>query len=351
MRLIALTRYGDLAASARQRLIQFVPALHGAGIDTQVSPLLSNEYMAALARRERTSLAALAQNYAGRVASLRSIDQFDVVWLQYEALPFVPAALENYLLKRSRRLILDYDDAIFHRYDLHPNPVIRKMLGSKIASLMRRADLIICGNKYLENYTRRHNDATIIIPTVVDADRYKILDRQVNEQPVVGWVGSPSTYKQMRPTLANLVSLHENLGVTFQVIGSGLQDDDLVGVNFLDWREDTEAREIAAMDIGIMPLPDDPWSRGKCGYKLIQYMAAGLPVVASPVGVNGDIVDHGVNGFLANSPEEWAQSIRVLAADPQLRAIMGLAGQRKVMEWYSLEVQAPRFVDAIKSVL
>lgn len=350
MRLLALTRYGGRAASTRQRLLQFIPALEEAHIETYVSPLFDDDYMDALARRERVSAAYVARSSIRRAQTLLTIQDYDCVWLQYEAYPYAPAAIEKLFLKRAKRLVIDFDDAIFHRYDRHKNPLVRAGLSDKISRLMERADLCIAGNAYLEEYARAYTRNTIVIPTVVDTDRYLTEPRSPNPAPVVGWMGSPSTYAQLLPTLTDLAEHRASLGVTFSVIGSGLNDSPLPGVTSRDWSEQTEVSDIAAMDIGVMPLPDDPWSRGKCGYKLIQYMAAGLPVVASPVGVNADIVEHGVNGFLASTPAQWRAAIADLAGDADLRARMGAAGRRKVIERYSLRAQAPRFVAALKSV-
>ena len=172
------------------------------------------------------------------------------------------------------------------------------------------------------------------------------------ERPVtVGWIGSPSTWAFVKPIVPLLTELMDSLNFTVKVVGAGPQTKSPPRFEFLPWSEAEEIRFIQSMDIGIMPLPDEPWARGKCGYKLIQYMACGLPVIASPVGVNSSIVDHGKNGFLATTPQEWAEAITTLARDATLRRTMGAEGRRKIERAYSLAVHGPRLAGMLHEVM
>jgi glycosyltransferase involved in cell wall biosynthesis len=213
--------------------------------------------------------------------------------------------------------------------------------------------VVIAGNDYLAARARAAGAARIeLLPSVIDLARY----RQKTASPAssrftVGWIGSPSTtpyLHSLAPVLRNLADV-EGLRVV-NVGGAPWTPEDLA-VDNLPWSEDTEVEDMLRFDVGVMPLPDDPWARGKCGFKLIQYMGCGLPVVASPVGANAQIVEHGLTGFHATTPDEWSQSLRALAGDPQLRARMGAAGFARVRTHYSLEAVAPRLVAMFRDVL
>lgn len=249
-------------------------------------------------------------------------------------------------------LIVDYDDAIFHQYDQHKNPIVRTTLGGKLKPLLQRAALAVCGNAYLQDYAARYCRRTEIVPTVVNTDVYEMSMEPKTDRPVtIGWIGSPSTWAFVNPLIPLLTELAERLNLTVRVVGAGPQTDIPPRFEFMQWSEEEEIRLIQSMDIGIMPLPDEPWARGKCGYKLIQYMACGLPVVASPVGVNADIVDHGSNGFLASGLQEWAAAVTALAEDAALRQTMGANGRRKIEQAYSLAVHGPRIASMLREVM
>lgn len=275
----------------------------------------------------------------------------DVIWLEKDALPWLPAGLELALLGTRVPLVLDYDDAVFHQYDEHRLPWVRRLLEPKHPALMRRAACVVAGNDYIANFARAAGAHRVeVLPTVVDLERYT-----PSPAPAVppagpahvGWVGQRATSSFLRALAPVFQTLAREGTARFTAIGI---DAAALGLpmDSLPWAEATEAEDIARLDIGIMPLVDAPFERGKCGYKLIQYMACGLPVVASPVGVNRQIVEHGVNGFLADTPEAWATALRTLCQDPALRARMGAAGRRKVEQQYCLQVTAPRLVQILR---
>jgi glycosyltransferase involved in cell wall biosynthesis len=243
-------------------------------------------------------------------------------------------------------LVVDYDDAVFHRYDLHRSPVVRAVLGKKIDRIMQRANLTTAGNAYLADHAIAAGSQCVEwLPTVIDLDRYPLTASPREEGAVVvGWIGSPSTAGYLREVSVALAPLQA--AGRIRCVAVGARADQVLGTPFLavEWHEETEVAELQRFDIGIMPLRDDPWARGKCGYKLIQYMACGLPVVASPVGVNTHLVTAGENGFLASTPDQWAEAVDSLAADAELRSRMGQEGRRRVEESYCLQVQSQRLV-------
>jgi glycosyltransferase involved in cell wall biosynthesis len=344
MKMLALMKYGDKAASTRQRLLQYVPYFSRSGIEVSYSSLLSNDYLERTFQGQSAPVLSIVTAYLSRAALLLRASQFDLIWVHYECFPYMPGFFERLAELSGKPIVYDFDDAIFHQYDSHPRAVVRRFLGLKLQPLLNAASLCVCGNAYLASYAERFCRRAEIIPTVVDTTVYfpKNPASTAARPLVVGWIGSPSTWRFVLPIVPLLSRLSQELNLKIRVIGAGPQDTVPPNFEFLDWSEEAEVEMIQGMDVGIMPLPDEPWARGKCGYKLIQYMACGIPVVASPVGVNADIVDHGLNGFLASQEDEWDLSLRRLLADSGLIKEMGVRGREKVMEKYSLQAYGPR---------
>lgn len=352
-RVLFLSRYARLGSSSRLRLYQYLPSLQDAGIEATLAPLFGDDYVRGLYGGKVAKLSVL-KAYVVRLGFMLRAGRFDAVWVEKEMLPWVPAWLELGLFPAKVPLIVDYDDAVFHRYDQHRLSLVRGLLGRKIDRVMRRADLVVAGNEYLANRARNAGATRVeILPTVVDMARYgvTISGNGVQALPTIGWIGSPATahfLQLIAPALHEIVA--RKLARVVAVGANADQLDDLP-VGALPWTEATEVADIQGFDIGIMPLPDAPFERGKCGYKLIQYMACGKPVVASPVGVNSTIVRDGVDGFLASTHLEWVSALTRLIADPELRQRMGLEGRRRIENEFSLQQAAPRLIKLIESVL
>jgi glycosyltransferase involved in cell wall biosynthesis len=355
MQVKAFTRHGRSAASTRQRLLQYIPALEAAGFRVEFEPLLGNDYVRSLVDGGGFSRLDVARSYFKRMRALLSGPGADIVWIYAELFPYLPGWIERLALSRSRTIVYDFDDAFFHTYGASSNPLVRGLLGRKFEPLLQRAAACSCGNAYLLDYATRFCRRSIILPTVVDTDLYKPRTSQTepNGPLVIGWIGSPSTWGYLLPILPLLAELSRERGVRVRVVGAGAQAEKerFPGLDLVEWAESREVADVQAMDIGIMPVPDDFWAKGKSGYKLIQYMACGIPVVASPVGVNRDIVAHGTSGFQATSLSEWRASMIELIEDADLRARMGSAGRKRAEEEYSLTVQAPRLISLLKSVV
>lgn len=347
---LLLSRYDRLGASSRLRFLDFLPALDAAGLRVTAAPLFGDSYLHDLYAGRRQSPAKLAAAYARRVGRMLGAGRFDLVWLEKEALPWLPAGFERALLGRVP-YVMDLDDAWFHRYGRHRSALVRGLLGRKLETLARHARLVVAGNEHLAGWARDSGArAVTLIPTVIDLDRYPPPARPAEGRPfTIGWMGSPSS----APYLAQAGEALATLGgdARLLLVGAhGAEPPDLAArIPVLNerWSEERETALLARFDVGIMPLLDGPWERGKCGYKLIQYMAAGLPVVASPVGVNTTLVREGENGFLAADPAQWARAFARLAADPGLRARMGAAGRRLVEERYCLQAVAPLLAETL----
>jgi glycosyltransferase involved in cell wall biosynthesis len=352
MRILALTRYGPLGPSSRVRFYQYYPFLRQQGIEIQNAALLEDDYIRRLYGKKRTALSSIIGSYLKRLAWLSRSASFDLLWVEKELLPWIPGWAEGILHGFGIPYVVDYDDAVFHRYDMHSNMLVRRFLGNKISAVMRHATTVIVGNDYLADHARRAGARNIqYLPSVVDLQRYQPKHTE-NKEFRIGWVGSPITAPFVGLIRAALEQISLTSDVSVVLIGSG-DYDPLPGIRkeIIPWSEGSEVANIQSFDVGIMPLPDAPFVRGKCGYKLIQDMACGLAVIASPVGVNSQIVEHGKTGFLASSSSEWAQALETLHKNAPMKNGFGKAGREKVETNYSLQIAAPRLLDMLTTAI
>ncbi|WP_020676310.1 glycosyltransferase family 4 protein [Geopsychrobacter electrodiphilus] len=347
MNILFLTRYGRLGASSRIRTLQYLPYLATLGIDVIVEPLFPDEYLKRLYAKEPTNWMGIFKDYLHRLFYLSTVRKFDLLWIEKELFPNLPSFIEQFLNSLGVRYVVDYDDAIFHGYDLSNN-LYKKLLSKKIDKVMNRATLVVCGNEYLAARARQANVRRVeILPTVIDLNRYEVFEKDISNQIVIGWIGSPSTVKYLDLLIPALKTISSEFPIQLRVIGAKFAEKDL-DVSCRLWSEKSETTEIQNFDIGVMPLLNSPWERGKCGYKLVQYMACGVPVIASPVGVNREIVRHGVNGYLAESTMEWVTAFRQICSNSQMRHSLGLEGRHTVEDHYCLQVTAPRLARLLK---
>lgn len=352
MRVLALTKYGDKAASARQRFALYKDDLAKEGVELSFSPLFSNDYIDSI-NIGRRDFGEVVGGYLNRARTLAtSARSADALWVQYETFPYLPGFFERFVGLLQKPIVFDYDDATFHMYDTSKSRLVRSLLGSKLEPLIAASAAVTAGNEYLADYAMRWNDRVMVIPTVVDTDRVKPSRKKKGPVPVIGWLGTPSTWPYVRPMLPLLRDLVSAGRARFLAIGSGhASEEDRGGrIEFRDWVEQREVSDLQEMDIGIMPVPDMPWERGKCGFKLAQYMAVGIPSVASPVGVNAAMLETNSSGFLASDEFEWSQSLDRLLGDSSLRKSMGEAARVAAVAHYSLKSQAPRLVELFKSL-
>jgi glycosyltransferase involved in cell wall biosynthesis len=353
MRVTAFARYGSRAASTRQRILQYIPHLHAAGIEVECHALLDDDYVASLASGDRYPLRRILRAYASRLRQVTASRRSDLLWIYSDLFPYLPPGFERLVTGSGPPIAYDLDDAFFLAYDDSSNPLIRAAVGGKFRKLFARAAACCCGNAYLVEYAQRDCANSIVIPTVVDTDRYRPApDAEGGESVTIGWIGSPSTWCNVRPLLPLLGELCAHGGVRVKAVGAGsiAEPDRFDGLELVSWAPEREIADLQSMDIGIMPLLDRPFQRGKSGYKLIQYMSCGLPVVASPVGVNSEIVREAENGYFATTEQEWRDALTKLASDGELRRSFGSSGRDRAVSAYSLESQAPKLVDLFKSI-
>ncbi|MCE9534101.1 MAG: glycosyltransferase family 4 protein [Planctomycetes bacterium] len=304
-----------------------------------------------LASRGHTlELNSLPQGIWNRLRIGSELVEADAVVLQRKLLSTIESGL---LRRRVQRLIFDFDDAVWLRDSYSNKGFESRKRRERFQSIIRHCDAIVAGNAFLAMQAREWSEFTPlhIIPTCVDLDRYELAEHEtIDRWTDLVWIGSSSTLKG----LESIQPLLERIGndvprVRLKLICDRFMRLKNMPVTPIPWSESRETDELATSSIGISWIPDDPWSRGKCGLKVLQYMAAGLPVVANPVGVQIEMVRHGETGFLVNSDEEWVEAIDTLAGDPDLRRAMGLAGRRIVEEFYSVEAGANSWFTLLKN--
>lgn len=309
-------------------------------------PLFGDEYLEALYQK-KTKSRILVKAYWKRFWSLFSVFRYDKIVIEKELFPYFFSTFEYLLSMCGVKYVVDYDDAIFHNYDLNSNPIIRFFLKNKINNVMRRSHCVVAGNSYLANRaTKAGATKVIIIPTVVDISRYTPKSEYDNQPVVIGWIGSPSTFKYYESILPTLLDLQQKFNINLHVVGA--KSENYPSLKFIDWSEETETRLIRNFDIGIMPLVDSPWEWGKCSYKLIQYMASAVPVVASPVGMNNDVVIPDYNGYLANNSQEWESVFINLINSVEKRKQFGENSRKLIEEKYSLELKSKVWLKILK---
>lgn len=349
MKMLILPRYGRLGASSRLRSYQYIPSLMAAGFEVTISPLLSDAYL----EQSYVGKSSRWRGFRGLITRARMLltaRNYDVIWIEKEAMPWVPGFIERWLMPAGIPYVVDYDDAVFHQYDRHRNQLVRAVFGRKLDGIMNRSAAVFAGNDYLASRARRAGARNIVyVPTVLDPNHYKLRQRadwMAAKTAVIGWIGSPTTWKEhMRPVCDSLAALATRKSAVIQVVGAKIEPGVQGPITFIPWSEESEGDVAAGFSVGVMPLPDDLWSKGKCGYKLLQYMASGIPVVASPVGVNVDIVEPGINGYLATTLADWSHQLEAMIDDPEKCYSFGQQGRAKVERQYSIQVWGPKVAD------
>jgi glycosyltransferase involved in cell wall biosynthesis len=355
MRLLAIVPgIYDVAPSQRYRLEQWEPLLRKSGVEITYAPFESDELHALLYQPGNTGrkLKLVAESIARRFSMMRSVKEYDVVYILREAALLGPAFFEHWIHRSGVPMVFDFDDAVFVSYRSPTNGYLSYLkFASKTKSICRMSAHVMAGNSYLAEYARQVNANVTIVPTTIDTEKYAVRNEaNESEPPTIGWTGSFSTVQHLDTLRSALQKLAKQTKFRLRVIGTPSYKLDGVDVEAMQWRVDTELADLHAIDIGVMPLPDDNWSKGKCGLKALQFMALGIPTVCSPVGVNTEIIQDGENGFMAGSEDEWIEKLGRLVHSVELRRQLGRAGRRTVGTKYSANVQAPRVFELLRSV-
>jgi len=342
MKIFFFTAGPEILASSRTRAYQYLPYLKQAGIGFRVVNFNSrDECRAMMTKTERTLIKKLFDKIYSFFQVLKLLffaKNYDIVFIQKVLLPGFVLDLLFFL---NNHIVFDFDDALF----------VNAKFIKRFTHTVRKSKCVILENDFNRDFVQRYNKNILTITGPIDTKRYFLYKKnEDNGHVTIGWIGSQDSAHYVKPLLEvfrNLSKICKNLKI--EIIGAG--EINVEGLNLItkDWQLEAEIQDLHKFDIGVMPLPDDEWSKGKGGYKLLQYMSVGIPCVASPVGVNQEIVRDGVNGYLASGYKEWEERLLELIKSPELRAKMGLAGRDIAVKEYSLEVNAGRLIAMLRA--
>jgi len=317
------------ASSSRYRVVQYVPFFKEQGLEV--------------------SIHFYKRGWRDKFEFYRTLDRYDILYILRKL--FLPPEFW-YIRKRARRIVYDFDDAVMYRSSGSKSPYSfsRRL---RFAYMIKRVDDVIAGNEFLKSEALRYNDRVTVVPTSVDLSGYPVKgDGGSGGSITIGWLGSGSTLKYLKPLVPALEKIYRRYpNVQLKIVCDQFLDGLNLPVIKKQWSSEEEVSDLMSFDIGVMPLLDDLWSRGKCGLKILQYYGVGVPVICTPVGVNREIVKDGISGFWAEDEDQWEEKLLTLIREEGLRREMGLRGRLIVKEGYSLEANAPRLLTVIKEVV
>jgi len=355
MRVLFWVPYPTEGASNRYRVEQYLHYLEGNGIKYSLRPFWNSSAYKILYKKGHyfRKICFFILGTISRIYDLLGIVRYDIVFIHREAYPIGAAFFETIVSILKKPIIFDFDDAIFLPAPSRPNDFVERFKKpDKIAHIIKISNHVIAGNKYLSNYALRYNRSISIIPTPIDTDRYyPDTIKSHRDKVVVGWMGSITALPLLNAMKDIFTCLSKRFhNVRFIIVGGDFSINGLSTIISKQWSLEEEKEYIKTFDIGIMPLPENEWMKGKCGFKAILYMSMGIPCVCSPVGVSKEIIRDGVNGFLAGTDDEWIKKLSLLIEDPELRRRLGMAGRKTVEERYSVKVNAPKYLEIFKRV-
>ena len=339
--------------SQRFRFEQYFEILESQGIEYEFSFLISEKDDKVLYASGNYigKLIIFIKSWIQRSKDVKRADEFDYIFIQREAFMTGSINFEKKFANSKAKLIFDFDDSIWLPDKNEANRKLAFLKNpAKTANIISLCDTIVAGNKYLADYAKQYNKNVVVIPTTIDTEWYNPKPKTDNTSIVIGWSGSFTTIKHFQNAIEALTKIKAKYSdsVSFKVIGDSKYNYEPLAINGQNWQAKTEVQDLLEFDIGIMPLPDEEWTRGKCGLKGLQYMALAIPTIMSPVGVNTEIIEDGVNGFLAETPDEWVDKLSRLIESPELRKKLGIAGRETVVEHYSIEANKQKYLDLFR---
>ncbi len=326
MKVVFLVQGMHVAAS-RYRVLQYLPFFRAAGIDTEVFEF--------------------PQRMAGWSSLWEFLKKGDVIFVQRKRLPF---SVLLFLKRLKKKILYDFDDAVMFKNSLSKNPYsLRRTLSFK--RMLHYTDLVVAGNGFLNQEAEKYHGRVKVLPTPIDAERYQKKKNYKSDTVNMGWIGDHGSIHYME----SYKDVWEAIGrkytnVVLTIICDTFIDTKDITLRRIPWSYEREIDDLMSLDIGLMPLFDDLWSKGKCGFKIIQYLGVGVPAVCTPVGINRDVVHDGVHGLWANTKDEWIEKLSTLIENASLREKMGGEGRRKIMDAYTVQVCAPKLIEWIKEM-
>jgi glycosyltransferase involved in cell wall biosynthesis len=344
----------DRSPGQRFRIEQWEPLLREKGVEITYASFEDQELSSVVHKsgqlKEKVILTLKAM--ARRWKTIRKVDEYDVVYVFREAAIFGPAIFERLIKWSGKPMVFDFDDAIFLRSEGSVNGYLNYLkFSGKTKSICRLSTHVMSGNQYLADYAEQVNKNVTIIPTTIDTDKYTVVEKDEELPVTIGWSGSFSTVIHLNTLRTVLEKLIKKENFRLRVIGTPDYKLEGVQVDSMQWNSASELDDLRKIDIGVMPLPEDDWSRGKCGLKALQYMALGIPTICSPVGVNSDIIQDGENGFLAGNDDEWIEKLSKLIDSSDLRKKVGAKGRETVVDNFSAKSQVDRVFEVFKTAI
>jgi glycosyltransferase involved in cell wall biosynthesis len=350
MKILFLSPYPfNTAPSQRFRFEQYFDALRDKGINFQQYPFYNEKALGVIYSEGRSiqKILIVVTSCLKRIIHLFKIRKSDFIFIHREVAPVAPPVFEWIIARIFRKkIIYDFDDAIWLT-DMESRNRVQNMIRSydKVGKICKWSYKVSCGNEYLREFALKHNQSAIVNPTTVDTDHLHSRVHGIkNDKVVLGWTGTHSTLKYLYRISDVLQRVVSNGNISILIICNRRPQWEISDYTYIDWSRNNEIDDLLKIDIGLMPLPDDPWTRGKCGFKAIQYLALGIPAVVTPLEMNRQIVDHGVNGYYCSGPEEWVKFITELANDPAKRIEFGKNGREKIIKNYSLASNLKNFL-------
>ena len=354
MRILFLPKYNYSGPSSRYRTHQFIPFFEERGITCDVNAFFPDSHIEKINAGKRGAKLSIVWNILRRFNIILKARKYDLLIIEKEMIPYFPGVIEWIFKLLKIRYILDYDDAIFHNYDKNGKSYIRFFLSLKMPNIMSNAAHIITGSTYLYKYAKQFTDEVIKIPTVIDINKYSAKDFTNNNDFVIGWVGSYYTSQYVVDLFPALDKFTAKYNVKIRLMGFNkallpisLKDR----VEIIEWNEKTEVEEIAKFTVGIAPLHNTPFARGKCAFKSVQYLACGIPFVTSPIEANAETVAHDVNGFHAKTNDEWFKYLEYFYLNRDKVIEFGMRNRKVVEERYTIQSQLPVYVELFNQLI
>lgn len=337
------------APSQRFRFEQYFELLTQKGYRFKVAPFLDDEtwrilYKPGMAFKKALGILA---GFWRRFLLLFQLGNYDYIFLHREASPIGPPWFEWIAAKvLGKKIVYDFDDAIWIPNTSDNNKIVAGVKWHhKVDSICKWAYKVSCGNSYLQAYAKKFNPNAIVNPTTIDTvNLHNRVKDQHTEKVVIGWTGTHSTMKYLDAIVPVLQKLEEKYAFEFIVISNKEPDFQMRSLRFLPWKKETEIDDLLRFNIGLMPLEDDLWAKGKCAFKALQYMALGIPAVVSPVGMNTEVVTDSMNGYICSTPEEWYAALEKILQDPNLRIELGKAARQTIESRYAVISNSDNFL-------
>lgn len=356
MKILFWVPYPTEGPSNRYRVEQYLPYIKKEGIVCYLHPFWSSSAFRVLYKRGYyfRKVYFFILGTLLRILDLLQIFKYDLVFIHREAYPIGGVFFETILSILKKHFIFDFDDAIFLPASSRSNSFIGKFKNpNKVAKTIKLSSYVIVGNQYLADFALEYNPKVYVIPTPIDTDRYYPIkdNKESDDKIVIGWMGSITTINFLNMLEDAFIQLSKRFpDIIIKIVGGDFFIKGLGNVISKQWLFNEEIEDLKTFDMGIMPMPDNQWTKGKCGFKAILYMSMGIPTISSCVGVNKEIITDGVNGFLADTEREWVQKLTLLIEDRELRKRIGFSGRVTVEERYSVKVNAPKLLSKLHQI-